>query len=247
LPFAQPSALSVFAFLSIVAFILAALLDGVYTASLRLGFPALRRTVLVAVGTGLWLMVLSFVVASGVVGRSPMPAVPLFLGASNVGGLLLALSPVGAWLARGLPLWALVGFQGFRLPLELVLHSWGEQGTIPMTMTWEGSNFDVITGLVSLVAAVVVRVYGSDDSRGQAAAWIANVVGFVLLLNVGRVAVLSSPLPFAWDVSPPLQLAFYMPYALIGPVCVAGALAGHVVLTRALLNLYVGPALKRPE
>jgi hypothetical protein len=27
----------------------------------------------------------------------------------------------------------------------------------------------------------------------------------------------------------------HLPYALIAPVCVAGALAGHVILTRALL------------
>jgi hypothetical protein len=53
--------------------------------------------------------------------------------------------------------------------------------------------------------------------------------------------VMSSPLPFAWkDVDPPLQLALHLPYALIVTVCVAGALAGHVVLTRALLrNLLV--------
>jgi hypothetical protein len=44
------------------------------------------------------------------------------------------------------------------------------------------------------------------------------------------------PLPFAWGVQPPLQLVMYLPYALIGPVCVAGALAGHVILTRALLS-----------
>jgi hypothetical protein len=57
-----------------------------------------------------------------------------------------------------------------------------------------------------------------------------------LLLNVMRVAMMSSPLPFAWDVRPPLQLVSHLPYAWIAPVCVAGALAGHLVLTRALLG-----------
>jgi len=242
LPFTEASSLSLFAFLSIVAFILAALIQGVYTANLRLGGPAFRRTVLVTVATAVWLALLSFVVASGAIAKSPMPRVPLFFGAANLGGLLLALSPVGGWLARGLPLWALVGFQGFRFPLELVLHSWGQQGTIPMTMTWEGSNLDVITGIVSLIAAGLIRVWGSNDSRSRTIAWIANVVGFALLINVGRVAMFSSPLPFAWDVQPPLQLVFYMPYALIGPVCVAGALGGHVVLTRALVVRGAGSA-----
>jgi len=227
---------SVFIFSCIVAFILASLIEGVRIASRRLGVPGGKRAVIVAAATGVWLLALSFFVASGAIAADPMPRLPLFFAAGNLAGLLLGLSPVGGWLARGLSLWTLVAFQAFRLPLEMVLHSWGEQGTIPMTMTWEGSNVDVIAGVVAIVAAVIVRVLGTYDSRARTAAWTANLVGLVLLLNVGRVALLSSPLPFAWPgVEPPLQLAMYLPYALIGPVCVAGALAGHVVLTRALL------------
>ena len=48
------------------------------------------------------------------------------------------------------------------------------------------------------------------------------------------VALLSSPVPFGWGQQPSLLLAFHEPYALIGPVCVGGALFGHIVLTRAL-------------
>jgi hypothetical protein len=234
--FTPASPTSVFVFSCIVAFILASLIEGVRLASRRLGDSGARRAALVAVGTGLWLLALSFIVASGVIAAKPMPRIPMFFAAANLGGLLLALSPVGGWLAQGLSLWALVAFQGFRLPLELVLHAWGRQGTIPMAMTWEGSNLDVISGIVAIAAAAVIRVLGSYDSRARVAAWVANAVGVALLLNVGRVALLSSPLPFAWrGVEPPLQLALHMPYALIAPVCVAGALAGHVVLTRALL------------
>jgi hypothetical protein len=72
--------------------------------------------------------------------------------------------------------------------------------------------------------------------RSRAVAWIANVVGSLLLLNVMRVALLSSPVPFGWGVEPPLVIALHLPYAFIGPVCVGGALAGHIVLTRALLG-----------
>ena len=54
------------------------------------------------------------------------------------------------------------------------------------------------------------------------------MIGFALLANVARVVVMSSPLPFAWGVEPPLQLGMHLPYALIVPICVGGALAGHV-------------------
>jgi hypothetical protein len=124
---------------------------------------------------------------------------------------------------------ALVGYHAFRVPLELVLHSWAEQGTIPQTMTWDGQNWDIISGALAIMIAPFAI-------RSRALAWGVNVIGFVLLMNVIRVAALSSPLPIGWGQDPPLLLALHLPYALIAPVCVAAAIAGHIVLTRALLR-----------
>ena len=129
----------------------------------------------------------------------------------------------------GLPLAALVGFQGFRLPLELVLHQWVGEGSIPETMTWTGQNWDIVAGVMALVVA-------AWPSRPRAVVWAFDVLGFVLLLNVMRVAIFSSPLPFAWPLQPPMLLPLHLPYAWIVPICVAGALGGHIVLTRALLH-----------
>jgi hypothetical protein len=151
-----------------------------------------------------------------------------FAAAMNAGCLAVGLSAVGRWLSL-LPLPALVAFQAFRLPLELVLHSWVAQGVIPGTMTWSGRNWDIISGVLALVAAPFCR-------RSIVWAWIANVVGWVLLVNVMRVAVLSSPVSFGWPVTPKLELIYHLPYALIIPVCVGGALIGHIALTRALLR-----------
>jgi hypothetical protein len=153
-----------------------------------------------------------------------------FAGGLTLVSLGVGLSPVGRWLSF-LPLPALVAFHGFRLPLELVLHSWVAQGVIPFTMTWSGRNWDILTGVVALVAAPFCR-------RNVIPAWGANVVGLVLLANVMRVVVFSSPVPFGWPVQPKLQLIYHVPYALIVPTCVGGALLGHVVLTRALLRLH---------
>ncbi|HHO49794.1 MAG TPA: hypothetical protein ENK18_02725 [Deltaproteobacteria bacterium] len=218
-----PGSASTAAFLCIVSSVLASLIAAVGVAT-----GSTRRAGAFALGLAVWLLLLSGYVASGVM-QQPVPWVMLFLLTSNLAAIAAALSPLGGLLARELPLWALVGFQGFRLPLELVLHAWGEAGTIPMTMTWEGSNFDVISGIVALALAPA-------SVRWHSAAWIANGVGLVLLLNVARVSVMSSPLPFAWEVEPPLTLAAHLPYALIVPVCVAGALLGHLVLSRALLE-----------
>ncbi len=228
--FLTPSATSTLAFEAILAAVAGAFLVGHVAADKALGrspAEAVRRLGLVAAG------LLAFVglaaLASARLEAAPMPRLMAFFLASNLVAATAALSPLGRTYARGLPLGALVAFQAFRLPLELVLHAWAQQGSIPTTMTWNGLNLDILSGAAALALAPWC-------ARWRGAAWIFNLLGLGLLLNVARVAVLSSPLPFAWSVQPPLQLAFHLPYALIVPVCVGGALFGHLVLTRALLD-----------
>lgn len=180
-------------------------------------------------GALVWLSLFSAIVHSGFLEVSPMPRLLVFFAVTNLFSLAVGLSPLGGVLASGLPLSALIGFHAFRLPLELILHSWAKSGTIPDTMSWQGANWDIISGLLAIALAPL-------SSRYRQAAWAFNAVGFALLINVMRVAILSSPLPFSWNLEAPLLIAFHLPYALIVPVCVGGALAGHVVLTRALLR-----------
>ncbi|MBS0659037.1 MAG: hypothetical protein JSR82_12420 [Verrucomicrobia bacterium] len=187
------------------------------------------RSLAFTLGLALWLGAFAAVVASGWAARQPMPRMMLLFAGVNLVTIAAACSPLGARLATNASITALVALQSFRLPLELVLHDWVGSGTIPPTMTWTGQNWDILSGLAALLLAPLA-------GRARAAAWLANALGFALLLNVMRVAVLSSPLPFAWGQDPPLLLIFYLPHAFIVPVCVGGALFGHLVLTRALLR-----------
>jgi len=230
--FQPASAVSIIAFLAIVSAVISAFFLGVARSAHRDGVAPASRLLPAGGGLVLWLGLIIGLVASGALaGVSPDNPAPLllFFGTINLVSVTAALSPLGRWFATGVPITALVGFQGFRLPLELVLHAWSEQGTIPRSMTWSGSNFDIFSGVVALVALPFA-------GRHRAVAWVANGIGLALLVNVIRAAVLSSPVPFGWGVEPPLQLALHLPYALIAPVCVGGALFGHIVLTRALLR-----------
>ncbi len=220
---------SLIAFLCVVYFVVGCYLEAIYLSERKLGGNPGARVAQFSFLLGTWLGIMAFFVRSGALASSPMPAFPIFFLLMNGGALALGLSRFGKNISITLPLWALVGFQAFRLPLELVLHSWADQGTIPGTMTWTGQNFDSISGILALVCAPL-------SLKSKAAGWVANFAGIALLLNVARVAVMSSPLPFAWGTEPPLLLAMNFPYVLIVPVCVGGALAGHVILTRALLR-----------
>lgn len=220
--FTPASGPSIVAFGAIVLAVLFAL-----TWAIRHAYQSFKATALYGVLLGIWLGIHCALVVSGRLPSLPLGGLPFVFAPTLAIWIALALSPVGRRLAATIPLSALVGFQAFRLPLELVLHGWATQGVIPGTMTWTGQNWDIISGIVALACAPLTIRY-------RQAARIANLIGFALLLNVMRVALLSSPLPFGWGQQPPLLLAYHFPYTLIVPVCVGGALFGHLILTRAL-------------
>ena len=145
-------------------------------------------------------------------------------------GIAIARSPSGRRLARGLPLAVLVGFQGFRFPLELAMHRAYTEGLMPVQMSYSGRNFDIVTGLTAIVlgAALVVT---------KVPAWVVqawNLLGLGLLINILAVAMLSTPV-FAYFGPDRLNVfVMRMPYTLLPAVMVLAAWAGHLIVFRAL-------------
>jgi hypothetical protein len=193
-----------------------------------------RNTILAGLGLGAVLAVTAVFAEAGVVADlAGSPALMLYLAPWNGLALIVALSPLGRSMARHVPIAALVGFQGFRLPLELVLHRWYQEGALPVQMTYSGHNLDIATGILALVLAIALNYRKLPPS----VLWGFNLLGLTLLVAVVHIAVRSSPVPFRTYLNEPaVQLAFHAPYTWIVPICVAGALFGHVVTIRALLR-----------
>src|SRR5262245_33106892 len=73
-----------------------------------------------AAGVGAYFAVSGLLAASGLLafsGKGPPPMLAM-MAMLSVTTVLVALGPAGARFAEALPLWALVGLQAFRLPLE---------------------------------------------------------------------------------------------------------------------------------
>jgi hypothetical protein len=224
--FTEADSLSVIAFVALISLVVASIIIGTDQAAKRLNEATNRVTKLTAIVVTVIFALTTALVLSGWMQVQPFPRVMFFFLAINISAVVGALSPWGKRIALGLPLSALIAFQSFRLPLELILHDWAAQRVIPSTMTWTGQNFDIVTGVLATIGIFF---------RTKWYAWFFNIVGTLLLLNVMRVVVFSSPFPFSWEVDPPIQLAFHLPYAFIGPFGVGAALLGHVILFRALL------------
>jgi hypothetical protein len=187
-----------------------------------------RRFLIVAAA---WIAAVSAAAYSGVIARPGPPPPMMFVFAGIVMlGIGLARSRTGDRLARGLPLAVLVGFQAFRLPLELAMHRAHTEGLMPVQMSYSGLNFDIVTGSTAAMLAVTMAV--RPVPLWIVTAW--NWLGLGLLINIMTVALLSTP-TFARFGQDRLNVwVFYMPYVLLPAVMVLAALAGHLVVFRAL-------------
>ncbi len=192
-----------------------------------------RRALLFALGSAAWL---AFSAALGLSGfltdfQGMPPRLLLLLGPTVALPLLLGFSPVGSKLA-GAPVAFLIGFQAFRLPLELVMHQAAREGTMPEQMTFSGRNFDIVTGVSAILVAALA-------ARGLAPRWLLvawNALGTTLLATILVIAVVSLP-AFAAFGSEPVRLntwVAYFPFVWLPAGLVSAAVLGHVLLWRRL-------------
>ena len=132
-------------FYGLAAAILIAVDQLLLRASLACGdapHAARRRQQRFRLVAALWVLVISGVGYSGVLNPLTGPPFPfgLLMVSVLVVGVLVARSEVGDRLARGLPLAYLVGFQAFRLPLELAMHRAYTEGLMPAQMLYSAAT-----------------------------------------------------------------------------------------------------------
>jgi hypothetical protein len=200
-------------------------------AARRLGRSVTGAVVLALGGSLIWMGLTGGLAASGVLARFDIRPPPLaFLFAGTVAlGIALGVSRVGGRIAEGLPLYVLVLAQGFRLPLELVMHAAAAEGTMPAVMSYGGYNFDIVTGASALLVGALLK---RGAPRTLAIAW--NALGVVLLGVIISVALLSSPLVRAFGDDQLNTWVAYVPFVWLPSILVACAIAGHIVVWRRL-------------
>ena len=223
------------AFVVIPVLLVAAMMYGVAAASRRLGEPDAARTRAVlttGVAAVVWMAVTWALAASGVLldFEAVPPPFAILVLAIVLLALRIALTRYGGRLAMGIPLWALVLVQGFRFPLELAMHGLVERGIMPVQMSYTGRNFDIVTGITAIIVGALLA--SGRAGRGLAIAW--NVLGLALLLNILIVAILSTPRFRAFGDDAVNTFVMYTPFVWLPAIMVLAALAGHLLVFRAV-------------
>ena len=161
----------------------------------------------------------------------PRPALAMLIPLPII--ILIAFSKTGTQLLQTVPSHWLVLMQSFRVIVELLLLFAFIAGKLPVQMTFEGRNFDVLTGILSLPVGYLLARKKTYASKMAIA---FNIIGILLLLNILVIAVLSMPTSIRYFMNEPSNtLVGQFPFILLPGVLVPIAYTMHVFSLRQLL------------
>ncbi len=160
--------------------------------------------------------------------RLPLAVAPTFL-------LLIALfaTQKGRAYLDTLDSKALTLLHTVRVPVEAVLFYLFTYKAIPQIMTFEGRNFDIISGLTAPVVYYLAFVQGK---MGRTGLLIWNVVCLALVINIVTIGLLSAPLPIQqFGLDQPNIGVLYFPFNLLPSFVVPAVIFAHLAEIRRLL------------
>jgi hypothetical protein len=148
--------------------------------------------------------------------------------------IILFATPKGKKYIDGLNIKTLTILHTIRLPVEIVLYWLFVQKVVPQIMTFEGRNFDIVSGITAPMI-FYIGFYTMKTGRISILFWNFFCLG--LLLNIVIIAVLSAPFPyqkFAFDQ--PNIAMLYFPYVWLPCFLVPLILFSHLASIRQLLK-----------
>ena len=154
-----------------------------------------------AVGTGLWLVFLLGVSATGFFEDFSTfpPRLMIALAIPLVTILIVVFSAPVKELLPLIPQRTLVGLQGFRIFVELLIWAAFVQDQLPIQMTFEGRNLDVLSGILGIAVALTL-------AHNRTVLYLYNFIALGLLVNIVTIAILSMPVPFRVFMNEPANV-----------------------------------------
>lgn len=130
----------------------------------------------------------------------------------------------------------LIGMQVFRFYVEVLLWALFASELLPVQMTFEGRNFDVITGVTAVL--LTTRISGFVLLNKLSKSWIIlwNILGLALLINIVAIAIRSMPTPFRYFTNEPANtIVTEFPISLLPAFLVPLAYLLHILSIRKAL------------
>ena len=198
-------------------------------------YKAARHSKVVTTIIIAWLVIQSIISITGyyTVTDSTPPRFTLLVIPPLLGIIALFIFPKGKSFLDSLDIKYLTILHIVRVPVEITLFLLFTYKTIPVLMTFEGRNFDILSGLT----APLILYFGFIKRKLSHTVLLAwNFICLGLLVNIVTHAILSAPFPFqqlAFDQ--PNIAVLYFPYVWL-PCCIVPLVfLSHLASIRQLI------------
>ncbi len=124
------------------------------------------------------------------------------------------------------PQW-LIYLQSFRILVEIALWLLVRNGILPVQMSFEGRNFDILTGLLAFPVGYYCFV---KKTWPPVAALLYNIAGLILLVNIVTISTLSMPTPLrVFHNQPDSSVLTRFPFIYVSGLLVPLAYTLHIL------------------
>lgn len=218
---------AILTFKLLTAFLLIAVIYYAYGAMNRL-YPekAKRKTIFLSAGLLLWLAFLAIISQKNILDnwQAMPPRMLIVILPPLLAVIIFCILPSAGKILAYVPLHILTGLQSFRIVMELILFSLYFKDVIPVQMTFEGRNWDILTGISAIPVAWLI--FKNRLDKRLIILW--NVAGLILLFNIVCIAVLSTPTPLRVFMNEPANtVVAYYPFVWLPGFVVPVAYALH--------------------
>lgn len=194
-----------------------------------------RIFIATAITIGAWAALLLFTSYNGFFADfnifPPRPVLALLIPLPLV--FIIAFSKTGTEILKAMPPQWLVFMQSFRIAVELLLLVAFINGLLPVQMTFEGRNFDIVSGILALPVGYLLA---KGKALAPKLAIAFNIVSLLLLINILVIAVLSMPTPLRFFMNEPSNtLVAEFPFILLPGVLVPIAYSMSIFSLRQML------------
>ena len=158
----------------------------------------------------------------------------LFVMAPPLGTMvLLMITPAGKKFLDSFDLRMLTILQSVRILIEVGLFLLFIHKAVPELMTFEGRNFDILTGLSAPIIYYAVFV---KKTAGHRLLLTWNIIGLCLALFIVGNAMLAAPSPFQqFAFDQPNRAVFFFPYVWLPTIIVPICIIGHIGSIRQMM------------
>ena len=165
---------------------------------------------------------------------SSPPRLMIFVGVTILTILVLLVYKRTRTFLNKMPITTLTYIHIIRVPVEMVLLWLGIIGAVGMELTFEGSNFDIISGITAPFVGVFM-IGGRSKNRLGAIIW--NFAALALLINIVVRAISYTPYFYEYTIGGQAQniAVFYFPFVLLPTLVVPIVFFCHIVSLNQLL------------